>query len=111
LPARGWQPIVALARGRRFHDPAAYRAAHPNFETVEVDGLLGTRESRVAALRETMRRIRPDLVVPINIADTLEAVAREKAGGSKSRLLVMLRAIRPHGELEDIRRWRDFIDV
>jgi glycosyltransferase involved in cell wall biosynthesis len=111
LPARGWEPVVALARGRKHHDPDGYRAAHPAFETIEVDGRYGTREARVAALRATIRRVRPDLVVPINIADTLEAVAREKLAGSNLRLLVMLRAIRPHGELEDIRRWRDFIDL
>jgi glycosyltransferase involved in cell wall biosynthesis len=111
LPARGWTPLVALAHGRRFHDPDAYRAAHPTFDTLEVDGRNGTREARVAALRATIRRTKPDLVVPVNIADTLEAVASEKLAGSSVRLLVMLRAIRPHGELEDLRRWRDFVDL
>jgi glycosyltransferase involved in cell wall biosynthesis len=111
LAPRGWQPIVALARGRRFHDPERYRAAHPTFETVEVDGRYGTRESRVAALRATIREVEPALVVPINIGDALEAVAREKLRGMNVRLLVMLRAIRPHGELDDLRRWRDFVDV
>jgi glycosyltransferase involved in cell wall biosynthesis len=111
LRTRGWHPVVALARGRRFNDPSAYRKAHPSFETVEVDGTLSTREARVAALRRTLRAVRPDLVVPVNIADTLEAVAREKLAGSDVRLLVMLRAIQPHGELEDYRRWREFIDV
>jgi glycosyltransferase involved in cell wall biosynthesis len=111
LPARGWQPLVALARGPRFHDPEAYRAAHPTFETIEVEAPSNTREARVAALRTMIRRVNPELVVPVNIADTNEAVAREKLAGSNVRLLLMLRAMRPHGELEDMRRWRDFVDV
>jgi glycosyltransferase involved in cell wall biosynthesis len=111
LEIRGWEVIVGLARGRRFHDPAAYREAHPDLRTVEIDGRFGTREARVAALRHTIRNVRPDVVIPINIADALEAVAREKLSGCDVRLLVMLRAIWPHGELEDIRRFREFIDV
>jgi glycosyltransferase involved in cell wall biosynthesis len=111
LESRGWEVIVALARGRRFHDPDAYRAAHPKLKTVEVDGRHATREARVAALRKTIREVQPDVVVPVNIADTIEAVAREKLDGSNVRLVVMLRSIVPHGELEDLRRWRDFIDV
>lgn len=112
LEGRGWEVTVALARGRRFHDPAAYRAVHPRLQrTVEIDGRWGTRESRVRALRRVLREVRPDVVVPINIADLLEAVAREKLAGSNVRIVTMLRAQEPHGELEDLRTWRDFIDV
>lgn len=111
LPTRGWEPVVALARGRRFHEPEAYRRAHPAFETVEIDGTCGTREGRVAALRKVLRRVRPDVTVPVNIGDLFEAVAREKLAGSPVRLVAMLRAQFPHGDVEDIRRWRDFIDI
>jgi glycosyltransferase involved in cell wall biosynthesis len=112
LEGRGWQVIVGLARGRRFHDPAAYRAAHPRLQrTIELDGRWQTRESRVAALRRAFREVRPDVVVPVNIGDTLEAVAREKLERSPLRLVTMLRAQEPYGELEDVRIYRDFIDV
>jgi len=111
LESRGWDVVVALARGPRFHDAAAYRAAHPALKTVEVVPEALTREARVEALRKTIRDVQPDVVVPINIADTLEAVAREKLAGRHVRLVVMLRSMTPHGELADIRRWRDFIDI
>ena len=112
LESRGWEVTVALARGRRFHDPAAYRAAHPRLQrTVEIDGRWGTRESRVRALRRVLRDVRADVVVPINVADLLEAVAREKLAGSSVRLVTMLRAQEPHGELEDLRTFREFIDL
>lgn len=112
LESRGWTVVVALARGRRFHDPAAYRAAHPRLrQTVEIDGRWGTRESRVDALRRVLREVRPDVVVPINIADLLEAVAREKLAGSEVRIVTMLRAQEPHGEFEDLRTYRDFVDL
>lgn len=111
LEQNGWNVVVALARGRRFHDPDRYRAMHPHFQTVEVDGLAGTREARVADLRRVMRQTRADLVVPVNIADALEAVALEKLRRGAPRLAVMLRAQEPHGELDDIRRFGSFIDV
>ena len=111
LTSRGWDVTVALARGPRFHDPDAYRAAHPSLKTIDVTPRALTREERVAALRRVIRETRPDVVVPINIADTIEAVAREKLAGAGARLVVMLRSMRPHGELEDLRRWRDFIDL
>jgi glycosyltransferase involved in cell wall biosynthesis len=112
LETRGWDVTVALARGRRFHDPAAYRAAHPRLHrTEEIDGRWNTRESRVHELRRAMRDVRPDVVVPINIADVLEAVAREKLAGSDVRLVTMLRAQEPHGELEDLRTFREFVDL
>jgi glycosyltransferase involved in cell wall biosynthesis len=112
LESRGWDVIIGLARGRRFHDPEAYRAAHPRLRrTVELDGRWGTRESRVAALRALLREARPDVVVPINVADLLEAVAREKLEGNGVRLVTMLRAQEPHGELADLRLYREFIDI
>jgi glycosyltransferase involved in cell wall biosynthesis len=110
LAAHDWEPVVALATGR-FHDAGAYRAAHPALTTVDIRGTHETREARVEGLRQTIASVQPDLVVPINIGDTIEAVAREKLAGRVLRLLIMLRAQVPHGELEDIRRWRDFIDL
>ena len=110
LAAHDWESVVALATGR-FHDAGAYRAAHPALTTVDIRGTHETREARVEGLRQTIAAVQPDLVVPINIGDTIEAVAREKLAGRVVRLLVMLRAQVPHGELEDIRRWRDFIDL
>jgi len=110
LAERDWQPVFALARGRRFHDPDRYRAAHPLFsDTVEIEGV--TREQRVASLQRAIRRTKPDLVVPVNVADAIEAVAREKLRGSNVRLLTMLRAIEPWGELEDVRRFGAFVDI
>jgi len=109
LRAHDWEPLFAFARGRRFHDPDRYRAAHPAFEGVEIEG--ATRELRVASLRRAIRRTKADLVVPVNIADALEAVAREKLRGSNVRLLTMLRAIQPWGELEDLRKFGGFVDV
>lgn len=111
LAGRGWSPTIGLARGRRFHDPAAYRRAHPTFTTIEIDGTAGTREARVGALRKVLREVAPDVVVPVNVSDLYEAVAREKLGGSMVRIVAMLRAQFPHGDVEDIRRWRDFIDL
>jgi len=110
LAAREWQPVFALARGHRFHDPDRYRAAHPLFsDTVEIEGV--ARELRVASLQRAIRRTKPDVVVPVNVADAIEAVAREKLRGSNVRLLTMLRAIEPWGELEDLRRFGAFVDV
>ena len=102
---------LGLVRGRRFHDPQRYLAARriavPSFE---VDGRTGTTEGRVRAVFDAIERADADLVVPVNIADTLEAVRRHKAQGRDIRMLYPLHGI--GGEyLLDIDEFRGVIDL
>jgi glycosyltransferase involved in cell wall biosynthesis len=96
LDKLGWNVTVGLVRGRRHHDPAEYLKIHPYRDTVEVPALTGTPEGRIRAIARALHRTTPDVVVPVNVADTLEAVRRVKAAGQKIRILYPL-----HGDLPD----------
>jgi glycosyltransferase involved in cell wall biosynthesis len=76
---RGWDVVAGLARGARYSDPAAYAAAHPHLKPVIMDAAVGTESARVAAVTRSIRRVKPDAVIPIGIGSIFPAVAREKA--------------------------------
>lgn len=102
---------VGLVRGRRFHDPARYMAARSmRTPTIEIDGRTGTTEGRVRAVVKAIHTVNADLVVPVNVADVLEAVRREKARGRNLRLLYPLHGVGAD-YLLDVLEFRGIIDV
>ena len=92
LERLGWNVTVGLVRGRRHHDPAEYLRIHPYAGTIEVPALTGTPEGRRRAIARVIQQKAPDIVVPVNVGDTLEAVRRVKAGGQTVRILYPLHA-------------------
>lgn len=110
LQARGWDCTVALAQGRCFHRPELYRAAHLRLETVEVDGRLGTPSARVRALVRVIRRLQPDVVVPVGLYEPLVAAARRKAAGQSILLVPCLHTLAGR-VFADLRAFRPFIDL
>ncbi len=109
LPLRGWRVLAALAWGARFHDPFAFREAHPRLESVLLDGRSGTRAGRLLALDTALRHVRPQVVVPVTLHDPFAAVAAAKARGEDVRLLFGSYEISAP-LLLDVRRWRAFVD-
>lgn len=109
LPARGWRVALALAWGARFHDPAAFRAAHPGHACVLLDGRSGTRAGRLLALHDAFDAVRPAVVVPVTLADPFAAVAERRARGDDLRLLFGAYEVSAPLLLE-ARRWRGVID-
>ncbi len=92
LPRHGFRVIVGLARGERFHLPERYRREYPSLECVEIDGRSGTSEGRLRALRQTLRQIRPDIVLVARLYDAYRAVWERKAAGDAVRLAVTVQA-------------------
>lgn len=109
LAALGWRPIVGLAYGSRFHNPFNYRAAHPALDTILLDGRSGTAEGRVRAILRAVRRRRPDVIVPLCLADAYEAAARIKEQGNPVRLLAAAHGASPR-MLADTATYQDFCD-
>ncbi|HTD84083.1 MAG TPA: glycosyltransferase family 4 protein [Gemmatimonadaceae bacterium] len=109
LAARGWDVVTALAQGR-FHDPSSYGKRHRVIAPVAIDGSSGFREDRILALLALFNRMRPDVIVPVNLADALAAAAYWKARGAATRLVVCV-----HGQGEDridqVRAYAPFIDL
>lgn len=110
LPARGWEPLLALGKGSRFNDVEAYSRAHPDLPTVEIDGTKGTRPGRLEALTKLVEDRQPDIVISARIFDVYEAVANLKQRRRAPRLATMVRAYEPH-YLFDARLYKDNIDL
>ena len=71
---RSWEVYAGLARGARFSDPEAYAAAHPHLRPVIMDARVGTESARVRAVVRALRQVRPDVVIPVGIGATFEAI-------------------------------------
>lgn len=88
-----WQVDVGLARGVRFNDPARFHREHPHLCAHVLDARVGTESSRVHAIVRAIRKLDPDLLVPISLGAVFPAVAAAKRDGSKVRLLVPVRSL------------------
>lgn len=109
LGEHGWETIVGLAWGLRFHDPWRFRAAHPGLRTILLDGRSGTKAGRLLAIQQAIARCRPDVVVPVGLVDPLEAIAELRVEGRGPRLLFGSYEISAR-ILKDVRRYSHIID-
>jgi len=79
LGNRGFDPLVALVRGPRTHDPDVYRTYHPALRSIVVDGRGLNRESRIRACEREIKRVAPSVVLPLGVLDAADAAFRYKA--------------------------------
>jgi glycosyltransferase involved in cell wall biosynthesis len=110
LARSGWDVAVALARGRTHNDPERYRRLHPGTRAVEIDGRTGTPEGRVRAVCRAVRAFRPDIVVPLELAEVLPAVGRLKRRGMSVRLVQAVHAT-ILDQLHELREYAPIIDL
>jgi glycosyltransferase involved in cell wall biosynthesis len=110
LPSRGVEVLFALAKGGRFHDPAAFRAAFPAVRGVEVDGTSGTVYGRRRALRRAIVETDPDLVLIARMFDAYPVCAALKLEGHRLRLAVTVQAYESD-YFADLEHYQDFVDV
>jgi glycosyltransferase involved in cell wall biosynthesis len=111
LIERGWDPIVALVHGPTTNDSASYRAAHPDLNTVVIDGTAMTMGARVREVISTIRRINPSFYVPLTVIDAHDAVCQLKSMHRRCPTYVLT----VHGNLPqqiaDARLYQPFADV
>jgi glycosyltransferase involved in cell wall biosynthesis len=110
LETRGWAVYVGLARGLRFNAPAAFRQVHPRLKTIEFDGRTGTAEGRIRAVERVVRHLRPDVIIPVGLAEVFYAAARIKETGQPVRVVAPIRATSPE-LMGDIERFAPIIDL
>ena len=89
LSARGWDPVVALARGLKYNLPDRYKELHPHLPTVEVDGRGFDREGRIRALVRCLRKTKPGIVIPLGLCEGFDAFFRWRASGNRETRLVL----------------------
>src|SRR3974377_299050 len=109
LERKGWAVHVGLARGLRFNAPDAFRQVYPELKTIEFDGRTGTPEGRIRAVERVVRYLRPDVLIPVGLAEVFYAAARIKVTGQPVRVLAPLRATSPE-LMGDVARFAPIID-
>lgn len=109
LAERDWDVLVGVARGRRFHRPDRFLRHYPYARVSEIDGSSGFGEQRYRALLRLYARTKPDIVLPVQLADALYAAAAWKRRGGDGRVVCCL-----HGQfpavIADLRRCAGDID-
>lgn len=110
LPSRGIDPLFALARGARFHDPDRFRAAFPPIASVDVDGTSGTAYGRQQALRRVVERADPDAVLIARMFDAYPVCSAMKRAGHRLRLTTTIQAYESD-YFADLARYREFVDL
>ena len=110
LTARGWDVVVALAKGPQFHDPEKYLSEHVHSNVVLVTELSGFRECRMSTLLSLFKRYMPDIVIPVGLADPLHAMALWKLRGGRAKLVVCMHT---NADLfhHDVKACSEYIDL
>jgi glycosyltransferase involved in cell wall biosynthesis len=109
LPSRGFEVVVGLAKGARFHDPERFRRAFPEMRTVDIDGTSGTAYGRRRALRRAIVNADPDVVLNARLFDVYPVCAELKLAGHRLRLATTVQAYETDF-LVDLARYGDFVD-
>ncbi|WP_048437968.1 glycosyltransferase family 4 protein [Caenimonas sp. SL110] len=93
LIASGVDVVLAYVDGPVFHDAQAYLTAFPELEAVPhviVRSPSGTARGRIRALEQALKALRPNIVVPVLVHETLAATQARKLAGDNIRLVYPL---------------------
>jgi glycosyltransferase involved in cell wall biosynthesis len=110
LPHYGWTVVLGLGKGSRFNDVSRYSETYPDLPIVEIDGTQGTQPSRVAALKATIKKVKPDIVLSARIYDAYAAVNSLKRTAGVPRLAITIQGYEPP-YFYDARLYRESIDL
>lgn len=109
LPDFGWEVVLGLGRGARFHDPARFLSENGPLHAVELDGTRGTFHARRAAIGTAIRETAPDIVVGARIFDAIPAIQALRGRGLRTPFVQMIGSWDPDF-LSDLRRYREVVD-
>ena len=110
LLARDWEVHAGLARGARYSDAAKYSAAHPHLRAIEMNGTGGTESVRRRAVLRAVERIEPDVVIPIGIGASLNAMRVLKGAGFRGSFVVPVLSLFEEW-LANVSEYGDVIDL
>lgn len=109
LERQGVEVVTALAKGR-YHDPERYSRRHRVVNPIVLDGTLGFRETRIAAIVDAINHVQPDIVIPVLLEDAMLATAYVKSRGVTCRLAVCVHS-QAHDRVEQLQKVAPFIDL
>lgn len=93
LRERGWNATLGLVHGPRYHLPDRYVAIHPDTNWIGIHCLTGTQKGRLLALRKVIDRLRPGLVISVNIPDAIVAASENHPTRNRPRTLLTCHGI------------------
>jgi len=109
LPNFGWEAVLGLARGAKFHDPARFLAENGPLHAVELDGTRGTFHARRTAIETAVRETAPDMVVGARLFDAIPAMHSLRGKGFHRPFVQMIGGWDADG-FSDLRRYREIVD-
>ena len=107
----GWDVHYALAWGAQYNEPESFKRQHDYIKHYHIlDGRVGTPDRRQRAIVSTLRRVEPDVVMPIAIGDAIPAIRQHKGRGGSARLVIPVHSLHL-GALADILINKDIVDA
>ena len=107
----GWNCTLGLVEGPGYHKPDKYLEVHPSAKVTSISCSTGTPYGRCRALVRTIQKLKPDLVVSVNIPDVYRAVQYLRMKGKPSPLSVMTLHGIQADLLADLDHYRGSIDA
>jgi glycosyltransferase involved in cell wall biosynthesis len=74
LRERGWRVVMGLVEGPRHHRPDEYLRHHAHPDVIRIGCGTGTHHGRINALAKTVRQLRPDILLGVNIPHIVPAI-------------------------------------
>ncbi len=108
LQEKDWRVVVGLASGK-WHDAETYREKHGCLTVRPINNNSGSREGRIRAIEDIIKRVNPELVVGVNIPDCYIAALRSRAIKVWPKIVMTVHAIQPDF-YEDIRKYSEVLD-
>lgn len=110
LEQRGWRAVLGLVSGPNAHDAGKYLEQHPTSDVVLISCGAGTRHARIRGLTKAITAVRPDVVLSVNIPDSILAVEwLRRRGGFPTRAVMTCHGIESD-LFEDMAKLRDTLD-
>ncbi len=110
LLERGWDVTLGLVEGPKHHRPSDYLIEHPAENWLAIPCQTGTPWGRRRVMQQIIHRVKPDLVVSVNVPDALVAAAT-LAPRRSVRSVMTCHGIQADlfGDLEGLRRHIDAV--
>ncbi len=109
LPKRGWRVILGVPNESRW-DRSAFVAMRQQVDVIELNASTRTSEGRRRSIRNAIRQVKPDVVVPHLLVDAIPAAAAMKREMDSLRLVVRCQEVYPP-MLADTIAWSPMIDA
>jgi len=106
----GWGVTIGLVEGPRYHKPEKYLAEHAHQGWVAIKCNSNTQEGRLRAVERAVLKVRPDIVITVNLPDAILGSERLRRKSLANLKIVMaVHGIQPD-LYDDIKAYGSLLD-